>query len=523
VIFKKSILFLIIVVFTLVAFTGCSANTGDYILYIETDSKPNTVDPQLAESQVEEILARNMFEGLMRLDGEGNVVKGVAETVETSKNGLTYTFKIRENAVWSDGSKVVADDFLFAIQRALNPLTKAPKADFLYSIKNAKKVRAGENTDLGVYAVSDSVLKIELSDKNPNFLKVLTTSVCMPCKRAAFNASKGKYGMSEEDFISNGSYTLRSWVKDGEYSIRIVKNEEYSGSFVAHSSAVNFTVGERAERFEKLSKNNIDLGFTNYAESNDKVTVSQFSKSCYALLINPQSDLARDEFKKAISLSLNREELKKALQPSLEYTDILLPDVVLKDGKALSQLCNFKSEVGHNPIFARESFLDGVRKYGNPGDITIIYVGGDDIKSAALSVADSYQKALGIVVNIKALETEQELKEAVGNRNFQLAIMPITAQSDSVAQYFGKFGGENNLNIYGFSSKSYDELLGKTNDYMKEQELVPLAEAMLKQIDKSLIITPLFKAREAFGYSNMYVCPKISPFDGVIDFSMITK
>jgi ABC-type oligopeptide transport system substrate-binding subunit len=452
VIFRKSVAIIITLILIILSFCGCKTQTGDYTLYIETDDKPSSVDPQLAQSQVEEILARNMFEGLMRLDSEGNVVKGVAESVEISQDGLTYTFKIKDEALWSDGSKVTADDFVFGMQRALNPETKSSKAHLLFSIKNARKINLGENADLGVKAVSENTLKIYLEEKNSDFVKILTTCVSMPCSRNFFAKSKGKYGMNDEDFISNGSYRLKSWAKDGEYSIRIVKNSEYKGDFVAQASAVNFTVGEKAERFEKLSKNSLDLGLIDYAQSDDKVTVSQFSKTCYALLVNPKSAFGIADFKKALALSLDRQELKNSLPKNLEYTDKLLPDVITKDGKSLNTLLEFEPSIKYNPTAAKEAFLNGVKNYNNPGDATIVYFGGEDIKSAALSVANSYQKTLGIVVNIKQLESEQVLKEAVQSGEYQLAIVPISAQSDSVVQYFNRFHSENGLNIYGFSA-----------------------------------------------------------------------
>ena len=521
--FKKLISTLTCVLILVLSLSGCGSQNLDYILYIETDEKPATVDPQLANSTTEEMIVRNLFEGLMRLDEKGNLQKGVAKEYEISADGLTYTFKIREDAVWYSGEKITADDFVFAAERAVSPKTRAPKVEFLYSIKNAKEISGGKNLPLGITAVSESELKIELVSPNPNFLNQLTSAVFMPCNRKAFLTFKGKYGMNAEDILTNGSFYLKNFVKEGDYSLKIQKSKNYEGEFKAEASAVIFSVGEKEYRAEKINKNNVDMGFMNFSGSLENVNVSEFSKTCYALVINSASNFGRDEFKKAIRMAIDKTAMGGELDESLKPAENLLPQVIAKDGEELSSALKVNSTASYNPSEARKNYLSGADKYGDPGNITILYSGGEAQKSVALFVAESLQKTLGVVANIQNEASVTELNDKVSLGEYNLAIMPITANSSSVLQYLSKFTSENGSNIYGFSSEEYNALFEGINDYSSKEKTITTSQKMLNEIEKSLIITPLFYEREAFGFGKIYTLPTISPFSGVIDLALVKK
>ena len=109
-----------------------------------------------------------------------------------------------DDAFWSNGEKVTANDFVFAMRRAINPKTESPNAQLLYCIKNAKKIHTSNTpvNALGVTALNDLTLKIELQESDPDFLYVLTTAICMPCNEKFFNECAGKYGLFADCIIS---------------------------------------------------------------------------------------------------------------------------------------------------------------------------------------------------------------------------------------------------------------------------------------------------------------------------------
>jgi len=129
------------------------------------------LDPTLTTDSTSIIVTNNVFEGLYRLDENNQPVPGIAEDVEISEDGLTYTFKLRD-ANWSDGSPVTAEDFVYSWKRALNPETGAEYAYILQDLKNANKILAGEEEldTLGAKALDEKTLEVQLEAPAPYFL-----------------------------------------------------------------------------------------------------------------------------------------------------------------------------------------------------------------------------------------------------------------------------------------------------------------------------------------------------------------
>lgn len=515
-----AVLSLLLIIFA----CGCDSSAEEYILYLELDEAPSTLDPQLAFGVTEELIVRNIFEGLTRLDSEGKVVNGVAENITVSDDGLTYSFTIRKDAKWSNGDKVTADDFVFALERAVDPATKSPSVALLYSIKNAEEISLGKTGEkLGAVALSDGSLQIVLKEPNNEFLRTLSAAVCMPCNRKAFISAKGKYGMNDNEIVSNGSFSVNYWEKEDKFRLRINKNKEYSGDFTTQASAAIFSVGPFEERAEKLSKNSIDMGFIDANADIENAKINEFSKTCYGLLINKDSAFGKEEFKRAVMSSVHKNLLNNEMGEGLTPADILIPQTVEVQGKPLYNMCNVAPAISYDPKAARESYLEGVGEYGDPGSIEILYFGSEAVKQMAVLLAENFQQALGIVANVKETATENELIESVSAGQYTLAILPITAQSTSAKQYLSHFCSENSLNVYGFSNNKYDSLITRLPAKADEATVVSTANEALKILSDSLLIMPLANLTEGFGYAVGYNCPLISPFNGVIDLALVSK
>ncbi len=130
-------------------FTGCSSTTskgGNKILRSNNGSEPGSLDPALAQGTHESWVLENVFEGFMTFDEKGELVKGMAKDYKISDDGLIYTFTIRDDAKWSNGEPVKAEDFEFAWKRALDPEMAADYAYQLYYIKGGEAFNSGETT-----------------------------------------------------------------------------------------------------------------------------------------------------------------------------------------------------------------------------------------------------------------------------------------------------------------------------------------------------------------------------------------
>src|SRR5262249_18807692 len=144
-------------------------------------AEPESLDPAFAGSAMETNILGDMMVGLTTLDAAARPIPGIAERWETSADGLTWTFHLRQ-CRWSDGRPVMAQDFVFAWRRLLDPKTAARGADLLWVIKNAHAISAGGQpvAALGVAALSPSVLKVTLENPAPYLPDLLSVPAALP-------------------------------------------------------------------------------------------------------------------------------------------------------------------------------------------------------------------------------------------------------------------------------------------------------------------------------------------------------
>lgn len=147
-------------------------------------------------------------------DLNGHPVPGVAESWD-NKDFKVWTFHIRKDAKWSDGSPVTAQDFVYSWQRLADPKTASPYASYLQygHVANVDEIIAGKKpaTDLGVKAIDDKTFEVTLSEPVPYFYKLLVHPSVSPVPKAAIE----KYGekwTQPANIVTNGAYKLKDWV-----------------------------------------------------------------------------------------------------------------------------------------------------------------------------------------------------------------------------------------------------------------------------------------------------------------------
>ena len=263
---------------------GCDINSGsNKIISMDVDTKPKNIDPQLAVSDSELIIARNTLTGLFRISEDGKAEKSLCESVKVSDDRLTYYFKIKD-AKWSDDRQITADDFVFGITRALSPITKSPYASSLFYIKNAEKFHNNEVglTELGISATDSTTVKITLEKKIADIEYKLADLSAMPCNREFFTECKGKYGLSEVDMLYCGPFYVRSW---SEKSIKLNRNNDYAGGEVKPASVTMTFGGTSDERIEDITDMKAadvrrlwQLFLVNYLGTEDPRAIGLFEK-----------------------------------------------------------------------------------------------------------------------------------------------------------------------------------------------------------------------------------------------------
>jgi oligopeptide transport system substrate-binding protein len=174
-----------------------------------------SLDPQLMEDVTGFSFARDLFEGLLNQDADGNLVPGVAESWSANETNDVYTFNLRHNAKWSNGDPVTAHDFVYAWQRSVDPELASPYSWYvdLMSLKNASQILSGEmdKSELGVRAVDDYTFEVSLTAPLPYFASMTVLATVFPVHKATIE-THGAEWTRPENMVSNGAYKLTEWV-----------------------------------------------------------------------------------------------------------------------------------------------------------------------------------------------------------------------------------------------------------------------------------------------------------------------
>jgi oligopeptide transport system substrate-binding protein len=220
-------------------------------------AEPDSLDPHKVQTTWENNIIGDMFMGLLTEDVNADPVAGAAESYTQSTDGLTYTFKIRDHN-WSDGMPVTAHDFVFSLQRILDPNTAAPYASLLYPIKNAEAVNGGTIPvkALGARALDDRTLQLQFEYQVPYLPQLLTHYTMMPVPKHVVE----KYGdewLNPQNIAVNGSYKLKEWIPNDH--ITLLRNPHfYDAKNTAIETVKFFPTQDYSEAIKRFRAGELD-------------------------------------------------------------------------------------------------------------------------------------------------------------------------------------------------------------------------------------------------------------------------
>ncbi len=490
-IFFKKAACLLLAVITLTTLIGCGDKSAEAIIYFELSSIPKTADPQTASTDSELMLVRNLYEGLLRKDENGKIVKGVAE--KYTKNGLTYTFTLRKDATWDDGSRVTAHDFVFALTRAVTPATNSPFADRLKCIDGAEQILNGntEPNTLNVKANGKNTLIITLCREDKDFTETLTMAPCMPCNQDFFEESKGKYGLARDYVRSNGTYYLARWNQQ-DFGIRLYKNAEYKGAFPAKNGGVFLSKSDEFDELTCLTEGDVDatvLKGNDVATAQDKGFKTKGSENiCWVLTISHEYPT---DMRKAFFTLISGSVYSYDLPSGMRVADSLYPAVL-----NVNEDVSGKGLPSYDINTAKTLFSNAVRSMPDkkfPSTV-LYYYSNPYIKNAVTSIVGHWQQNLSAFINIEEYTSLETLQKQALSPTLQMAVFPISTSSSSVKQY---------LYNYGIDSASPLEAQG---EILKGYDIIPLV------FEKTTVV-----------YSERLSGLDTDAGNGYIDFSWIIK
>lgn len=294
-----------------------SAAFAEVVYNRGNDTDPETLDHHKTTTVVVGHLMRDLYEGLVIHDPNAEVIPGVAESWEISDDGLVYTFKIREEAAWSNGDPVTADDFVFAFRRIQDPATAAPYANMLYPIANAQEINTGgiDAEELGVRAVDEKTLEVTLAQPTPYFLELLTHQTGLPMHRASVE-EQGDQFTRPGNMVTNGAYMLEAFTPNDRLVMR--KNTNFHDADNVQIDVINYIPFEdraaclrRFEAEEVHSCSDVPAEQMDYMRDNlgERLRIAPYLGTYYLPVKTTKEKLADPRIRQAISMVIDREFL----------------------------------------------------------------------------------------------------------------------------------------------------------------------------------------------------------------------
>ena len=299
--------------------TEAGSTTGEKILKVQVGPDPETVDPALNSAVDGGNMILHAFEGLLTLDENGQLKAGQAETWETSDDGLTWTFHLRDGLKWSDGTDLTANDFVYSWQRVCDPEVAAPYAEtVLGMVKGYDEAVAGDITKLDVQAPDDKTVVVNLDHPCTYFGELAAFATLSPVQQATVEANGDAWATAADTYISNGPFMMTEWVPGSH--ITFSKNPNYWDADSIKLDKLEFELIEDSNAAYSAYQNgevdmikDVPTEEIPSLQGTDEFHVDPIIGTYYVSL-NLQKDYFQDaKVRKALSLAIDRKYVAETL------------------------------------------------------------------------------------------------------------------------------------------------------------------------------------------------------------------
>ncbi|PVZ66338.1 peptide ABC transporter substrate-binding protein [Pelagibaculum spongiae] len=375
-------------------------------------TEPASLDPQKVEGVPGSNVTKDMFEGLVTQDADGNTIPGQAESWTVSEDNKVFTFKIRDNANWSNGEPVTAHDFVFGFQRAVDPATASRYAWFMEipTIVNASSIINGKAAvdSLGVKAIDSKTFEVTLEQAVPYFIKMLAHQTMFPVPQKVVE-KHGDRWTRVENIVSNGAFVLNQWVVNERIVLK--RNPNYWNNKETVINQVTYLpiVSETAE-LNRYKANELDMthGIP------PKHFTSLKKKIPAEIKITPQLGTYYYEFntkvkpfddvrvRKALSYAINRDAITRSITkrgeiPAYTFT----PEAVAGFTPPKTDYSQWTQKERMKK--AHQLLKEAGYSKSNPLELNLLYNTSEAHKDVAVAVSYMW-KALGVKTTLENME-----------------------------------------------------------------------------------------------------------------------
>ena len=481
---------------------GCIHREPVADLTILNGAEPETLDPALLTGQPEFRIVFGLFEGLMRLDPKtARPIPGLAQRIEISPDGRTYTFYLRTNLVWSTGEPITAEDVAYSWIRALSPATAADYAGQLFFLTNAEAFNAGRIKDpslVGIRALGKYSLRVELNHPTPFFLDICALPIAYVVPRQTIEKYGDRWIMARP-LPSSGPYELVHWRLNDK--VRLKKNPRYWDAAHTQSDIIDLLpVGSPSAALNLYMNGQTDIVWDKELVPTELVDLllkrPDFHKFDYLGTYFIRFNVTRKPFddprvRQALALAIDKERIvKKITMAGEQPASHLVPD-------GTANYLPVKG-LGYDPARARALLAEAGYPDGK-GFPRFEYMfnaaagGAAEIhQNIAIELQQMWRDQLGIHMELRQLEWKVYLS-AQSHLDYDLSRSSWIGDYDDPQTFLGMFTSNDGNNRTGWKNAQYDALVAEANqqtDLAKRARIFQQAETLL--VSNQAPIIPLF-------------------------------
>lgn len=497
------ILYIPFISIILILLNSCGENSFSPIdnLRVGNGAEVQDLDPSIVSGVTEHRVLSALFEGLVSLDPKTlQPIPGVAKSWEVSSDNLIYTFKIRENARWSNGDILTAYDFVDSWKRVLTPSLSAEYAYLLFCLKNAKAYYEGKLKDfdkVGVEAIDEHTLRVELEYPTPYFLSMQSHNIWFPVHIPTLKKYGDPYTRDNKwthagNHVGNGAYRLVKWIPNK--IILVEKNPYYWDKesvaipYISFFPIDNQLTEERLFRTSYLDlTSTVPLKKIDFYKQNKPANILLFPYvGVYYYRVNvTKPPLDNVHIRKALSLSIDRRKitefiLKGGEQPAYHYVPPGLgeytPPQVLE----------------YNPALAKQYLQQaGVTEGKSLPPIEILFNTSEAHKTIAEAVQRMWKENLGI--EVKLLNQDWKVYLVTMNQlDYQIARSAWIADFLDPINFLECFLSYSGNNRTGWNNPEFDEKVESAYRETDPQKRLKLLEEAERLLLDELPIIPIY-------------------------------
>ncbi|MFC7321212.1 peptide ABC transporter substrate-binding protein [Halobacillus campisalis] len=513
-----------------------SSGDSEQVLNLMESAEIPTMDASMATDAVAFQWLGSTTDGLYRLGLDAQPEPAIAEDHEVSEDGLNWTFNLREDATWSNGDPVTANDFVYAWQRAVDPDTGSEYGPYMLGgvIDNATEIADGETPveELGVEATDDYTLEVTLEKPTPYFESMTAFGTFLPLNQAFVEEAGEDYALEADTLLSNGPFMFTEWNQGEGWTLE--KNEDYWDADNVQLEQINVSVvketssGVNLYNSGEVDRTGLTAEFVDEYRSSEEFRVEEEPTLFYLKMNQENEILSNVNARKAIQMVIDRQSMVDTILNNGSVPGVGdIPHNFTSHPETEEDFREINGDlVETNKEEAQELWSTAKEELGIE-EAEIGYLGGDTETSKNL---DAYLKAQleeleGLTVNVQAVPFQERLdRDTAMDYDLQNSGWgPDYIDPNTFLNMWVTDGANNKT---GYSSEEYDSLIEEAND---ELALEPVeryenfleAEKILIQDDA--VIAPLYQRATAYLWSSSVKDVGVNPMGADFNYKYAYK